>query len=226
MTDNDAAAALEACDAAFDGLIVREGAIAREWRVFRKEGSDVILVVRALRMPRDKDFLPRRQRLVGRPQQPVRLALQLRDLIGNVDAAAIRDMAQLLDLVLEFGNGLLEIQEEFHFRCGRAVIVWHALAYAFALGERGMLGTGLNLVLGKRMDVGNQRFQAGIEQMSVYLRRGNVGVAEHLLHQTEVSAVGEEARKRVSQDVRAYTCRIKSRAHRKFVKHLRKTAAD
>ena len=58
VTNNDAAAASEACDAAFDGLIVREGAIAREWRVFRKQGSDVILIVRALRVPRDKDFLP------------------------------------------------------------------------------------------------------------------------------------------------------------------------
>ena len=74
------------------------------------------------------------------------------------------------------------------------------------------------------MDVGNQRFQAVIEQMSVYLRSGNVGVTEHLLYQTEVGAVGEEvARKRVPQDMWAYTCRIKPRAHRKFVQHLRKT---
>ena len=90
-------------------------------------------------------------------------------------------MAQLFNLVFEFGNRLLEIQEEFHFKCGRAVIIVHALAYACALGEREMVGTGLNIAFGKWMDVGNQRFQVGIEQMSVYLRRGNVGVTEHLL---------------------------------------------
>ena len=86
-----------------------------------------------------------------------------------------------------------------------------------------MNGTGLHLTLGKWVDFYNQRFQAGIEQMSVYLRRGNVGVAEYLLHQAEVGAVGEEvARKCVPQDVRADTCGIKSRAYRKFVQHLRK----
>ena len=62
-------------------------------------------------------FLPRRERLISRTQEPVRFGLQFRDLVGNVDAAAIRKMPQILDLIFEFGDLFFEIQKDSHAEC-------------------------------------------------------------------------------------------------------------
>jgi hypothetical protein len=67
-----------------------------------------------LRMARDQRLLPGRELGVGGPQQRLRLVAQPPHLLGHVDAARVGGPAQLLDLALEFGDRLFEVQEVAH----------------------------------------------------------------------------------------------------------------
>ena len=44
----------------------------------------------------------------------------------------------------------------------------------------------------ERVIIRHQAFQPVVENMGVYLRCGNIGVAQHLLHRAEIGAMGEE----------------------------------
>jgi len=65
-------------------------------------------------MARELHLLPRRELGIGLAQQPVDLGLEPRHLVGDVDVAAVGEVAQLLDLAFEFGKRLFEVEEMTH----------------------------------------------------------------------------------------------------------------
>src|SRR3546814_15662805 len=70
--------------------------------------------MRALRMARHLDLLPWRQLLVGLPELALRLRLEPRNLLGDVDVSDIREMPQFLDLAFEFCDRLFEVEKGPH----------------------------------------------------------------------------------------------------------------
>ena len=79
-----------------------------------KVGEDIVDVVervRPLRMARQLRHLPRRKLRVDLFQQPLALLLQPVDLFRNVDRGIVLHETQLVDLRLELGDRLLEIQK-------------------------------------------------------------------------------------------------------------------
>src|SRR5258708_29391010 len=70
--------------------------------------------MRPLGMASDLDLLPRRQLRIGLAQLPVGLRLEPRDLVGDIEVAAVGEVPQSLDLALELGNRLFEIKEMAH----------------------------------------------------------------------------------------------------------------
>src|SRR3546814_9958767 len=65
-------------------------------------------------MARHLGLLPGGQLAVGLAQQPLDLALQLLDLVGDVDLAVIGEVPQLFDLAFELGDRLFEVEEVVH----------------------------------------------------------------------------------------------------------------
>src|SRR5262249_3970729 len=109
--DDDRGIAAEAADAADHGAVLGEGAVARERGEVLDQLGDRLDRMRALGMAGDQHLLPRRQLLIGLAQLALDLGLQLRHFLGDVERAVVREMLQLLDLALELGDRLLEIQE-------------------------------------------------------------------------------------------------------------------
>ena len=101
----------ESREAADDREIVRIHAVAVQFLELVEDRNRVIERVWALRVARELRDLPRRQ--VGENAVGERAALgpQSRDLLADVDLGVGRDEAQLVDLRLELGDGLLEFQE-------------------------------------------------------------------------------------------------------------------
>src|SRR5207244_8684666 len=99
--------ALEAAEAADQRLVLAELAVAGKRREFRYQRVDEIGKMRPLRMPRNKSLLPGREVGIELGQRLRRLLLDLCDLVADV-AAVGGERAQLVDLGLEFGDGLFE----------------------------------------------------------------------------------------------------------------------
>ncbi len=111
VADHDQRAAAEARETALDRAVVAEGAIARERRVVLEQLGRVVGEMRPLGMARDLRLLPGVELGVGLAQQLLGARLEARDLVGEVEVAAVGQMAQLLDLALELADRLLELQQ-------------------------------------------------------------------------------------------------------------------
>src|SRR5207302_4459604 len=105
----------KAANAAHDGAILGEGAVAGERREFGEEPGDIIRAVRPLGMARDQHLLPGRELGIGLTQLPIGLGLKARRLVGDVDVAAVREVPQRLDLALQLGDWLFEFEEMPHW---------------------------------------------------------------------------------------------------------------
>src|SRR6185312_1163720 len=114
MREHDDAAAAEAAEPADDGAVLAEGAVAGERREIADELLDVVRAVRAVRVARKLNLLPRRELGIGLAQQAVDLGLEPRHLVGDVEIAAVGEVSELVDLAFELGQRLLEIEEVAH----------------------------------------------------------------------------------------------------------------
>jgi len=110
VADDDDGAAAEAAEAADDGAVVGEGPVAGERRELLDQRADVVDRMGPIGVARHLRLLPGAELAVGLAQQPVGLLLQLGHLLGDVDVAAVGEMAQLLDLAFEFSDRLFEIE--------------------------------------------------------------------------------------------------------------------
>jgi hypothetical protein len=72
--------------------------------------------MRPLGMTREQDLLPWRELGISLPQQPINLVLKSLDLVGDIEIAAIGEMAKLFDLAFELGERLLEFEKVSHHR--------------------------------------------------------------------------------------------------------------
>ena len=113
LADHADALAAKAAEAAHQRRVLAEFAIACERREFGDQRIDEIGEMRALRMARYQRLLPRRQIGVEIVQCLRRLLLDPRNLFADV-AAGCRQRAQFIDLGVEFGDGLFEIEIRAH----------------------------------------------------------------------------------------------------------------
>ena len=114
LADDHHGVAAEAADAADDRPVLAEQAVAGERREVLDQVGDIIRGMGTVGVARDLGLLPRGQLGIGLAQQTVRLGLQPRDLLGDVDLAIVREVAQFLDLAFEFRDRLFEIEEVVH----------------------------------------------------------------------------------------------------------------
>ena len=111
LPDDADRAPAKPADAAHDGLVVREGAIARQRREIGDQPGEIIAEMRALLVPGDLRLLPGGQRQIEVGERLLRLDFEPGQLLANGDAlAAARQGAQLLDLGLELGDGFFKIE--------------------------------------------------------------------------------------------------------------------
>src|SRR5262249_20344604 len=109
---------------------------------------------------------PRAELAVGLPQQPVRLLLQLADFVGDVDVAAVGEVAQLRDLAFEFGDRLFEIE------IGRHPLPWQCVAASL---RRGRMRRRLLAQANRRRDWKTRRVRSLFDSRPPLLRRANAG---------------------------------------------------
>ena len=113
--------AAETAEAAEDGVVVAELAVAGESLEIGDQRVDVIDGMRPLRMPRDLRLLPGRQVGVEVFQRLCRLGLDAADLLGHRAGLAFRlHGAQLVDLGVELGNCFFKIEITAHEAKNRA----------------------------------------------------------------------------------------------------------
>ena len=102
-----------------DPAIVGVLPVAVQLAEIAEEAVDVVERVGTLRMARDHRDLPCRQLAVDFLGELLALLLQTRDLVRDVDGRILVHVAQLVDLGLQLGDRLLEIEESlFHGRHG------------------------------------------------------------------------------------------------------------
>src|SRR6266511_1236179 len=111
MADDHARRAIEAREAADDRRVVGEGAIAGELAEVAEHAVHVVKGVRPLRVARDLRDLPRGELRVDLLGELLALLLQPADLVGDVDGGVLVHVAKLVDLRLQFGDRLLEIEK-------------------------------------------------------------------------------------------------------------------
>ena len=115
MADDADALAAEAAEAADDGRIVAEFAVAGERDEIADQAGDIVEAMRPLRMARHLRLLPGRQVGIELLERERRLHLEAIDFVADRDGAAgLRHGAQLLDLGLQFGHRLFEIEIAAH----------------------------------------------------------------------------------------------------------------
>ena len=120
VAEHHAGLAVEAREAADDRRVVGVRAVAVQLAELAEHAVDVVERVRPLRMARDLRDLPRRELGVDVARELLALLREARDLVGDVDRGVLVDVAQLVDLLLQLGDRLLEIEEGlFH---GRRII--------------------------------------------------------------------------------------------------------
>ena len=161
--------ALEAAEAADQRFVLAELAVAGERREFRDQRVDEIGKMRALRMPRHQRLLPRRQVGVEVGQRLRRFLLDPGDLVADV-AAVGRERAQLVDLGLEFGDGLFEIEIAAHLVRHQNNIRTTALSGEAVLPFR-KKGRVFNDLARIRSGRSRGRMRAGRALARVFLRR-------------------------------------------------------
>src|SRR5438034_2652334 len=123
--------------------------------------------MRPVGVARHQHLLPWRQSRIALAQQAVRLGFEPADLLGDVEPAVRREVAQLFDLAFEFGDRPFEIEEMAHWRDGRS------------------------LAPGERMRGLDQPAQTLALYMGVDLCRRDISMAEHLLHASQIGSMIE-----------------------------------
>ena len=113
LADHADRLAAETAKAAHQRFVLGELAVARQRGEFGDQGADEVGEVRPLRMPRHHRLLPRRQIGIELGQRLRRLLLDPRHFVADV-AAGRREHAQLVELGLEFGDGLFEVEIGAH----------------------------------------------------------------------------------------------------------------
>ena len=115
MADDADALAAEAAEAADDGLVVAEFAVAGERNEIGDQAGDIVEAMRPLRMARHLRLLPGRQVGIELLERQRRLHLEPADLVADRDRGiALAHGAQFLDLGLQFGHRLFEIEIAAH----------------------------------------------------------------------------------------------------------------
>src|SRR5262249_51348250 len=110
VADHHHLAPVEARHAADDRLVVGEGAVAGELDELVEEELDVVERERSRRMAAELHLLPRRELGEDLFLELASLLLQALDLLAKIDAAA-RELAQLVDLLLELDDRPLELED-------------------------------------------------------------------------------------------------------------------
>ena len=111
MADHHAGLAVEAREAADDGQVIGEVAVAVQFLEVGEDVADVVQRVRALRMARDLRHLPRRQARVDVLGELLALLAEAVDLFGDVDRGFGLHVTQFFDLGFELGDRRLEVEE-------------------------------------------------------------------------------------------------------------------
>jgi hypothetical protein len=111
VADDDHRAAAEAGEPALDRPIVAERAVAGERGIILEQPGDVVGEVRPLGVARDLGLLPGVELGIGLAQQPFGAPLEPRDLVGEVEVAAVAEVTQLLDLAFQLADRFLELQQ-------------------------------------------------------------------------------------------------------------------
>ncbi len=94
--------------------ILAKGAVAGQRHELGDQPADIIESVRPLGMSRHLHLLPRGQPRIGLAQEPRGAGLEPADLVGDVEIAGGRQMAQLFDLAVELADWPLEIEKMAH----------------------------------------------------------------------------------------------------------------
>ncbi len=106
--------AAETAEPADDRAVLGEQPVAGQRREIVDQGIEIVGCIGPVRVTGDLGLLPGRQLGVGLGQKPLDLRLELPDLVGDIEFSVTGQMTKLLDLTLEFGNRLFEIQEVMH----------------------------------------------------------------------------------------------------------------
>ncbi len=111
LAEHADALALEAAEAADDGVVLAEFAVAGERHEVGDQGRDIVERVRALRVARHLRLLPGGEGGIKFLQRLGRLGLQPVDFLADGDRiAGLAERAQFLDLGLQFGHRLFEVE--------------------------------------------------------------------------------------------------------------------
>ena len=183
MADHDAGIPVEAREATHDRRVVGKHAVAVQLLEIREDVAEIVERVGPLRVPRHLRDLPRAELPVDVLRQRLAFLLELRDLRRDVDRGVVLDEAQLLDLRLELGDRLLEVEKcRFHTRCGARLTVRQMIQYCRPAGTprmhrsnliRLLLGVLFILLLGRAAQFEDQRAKA-LSRHQVYLLLGFV----------------------------------------------------
>ncbi len=111
MADHHARIAIEPREAADDRRVVGVAPVAVQLAELAEQSVDVVERIGPLRVARDHRDLPRGEPAVDVLGELVALSLQSIDLVRDVDGGILVDVAQLVDLRLELGDRLLEIEK-------------------------------------------------------------------------------------------------------------------
>jgi hypothetical protein len=105
--------AAKAGEAALDCPVVAESPVAGERCVLGEERSDIVGKMRPLGMACDLGLLPWGELGIGLAQELLGARLEARDLVLEVEVAAVGEVTQLLDLAFQLADRLLELEQFF-----------------------------------------------------------------------------------------------------------------
>ena len=116
MSDNDDGVALETSDAADNGFVFAEQAVARQQFEVGNQSVDIVQTMRTVGVARDLGFLPRGQFGIQLFRLFFDFFLQARNFFGDIDAVfRRRQSAQAFNLAFQFGNRFFKFQILFLF---------------------------------------------------------------------------------------------------------------
>ena len=124
----------EASEAALDGAVVAEEAVAVEFAELAAGHLDVIAEQRPLGVAGDLDGLPGGEVLVGLAEQGGVVGAEVAELLGVIDLLLRLHGLELVDLAFEAGEGLFKFEDVFvHLPCR----LWNGGHHRLADGRRG-----------------------------------------------------------------------------------------